>query len=585
VYLFATLILAAVATVPSPAPSPQLPAVPVVAPGYAAPNASPPPPGIVGVTQQPFVGITLENAIGMALSQNPNLQIAQANRHVAQYGIEAAQGAYDVQFLVQPQYQYSIQPPQNAFFAGPGFSPIVNRTGSLTAGIQGVTRSGQQYSASVSGNQTYNNTAINTFDPYYPTIFSLGFTQPLARNRGINELTRQLELSQINEQSVTSQSLTTVSSTIALVQDTYWNLVAAWRNVAIQEEALKDTIIQQHSNVRLARRGASAPIDVVQVNAQIAVFQQQVFSALQQVGLLQNQLKSQLTTNPNDAIWRANLVPVTPVRQIPTQLSLVDLVTQAMRNRPELSTVREQLQSAAVNLRFAENQTKPQINLQLGYASSGFAGAVVPPGAFLQSQAQQIVAINQLIAAVNPTLPPNQQITPIPNQNLPVPKYLTGGLGESIKTLLSNDFPTYTAGVQVVFPIGNHTAKADMASALEQQRIAQIQEAATIQQITMEVRDALQTYQSAQAQLLAARAARDASEQVLASEIRRFHAGESTTYLVLQREIEVADNRAAEVSAQTNLNKAVVELQRSTGTILSANNVNITTVGGGAQRK
>ena len=160
------------------------------------------------------------------------------------------------------------------------------------------------------------------------------------------------------------------------------------------------------------------------------------------------------------------------------------------------------------------------------------------------------MAINQLIAAVNQTLPPSQQIPALPTSNTPVPAYLSGGLDRSIKNLLANKFPTYTAGVQVIFPIGNHTAKADLAAAQEQQRALQIEEAATIQQVTADVRNALQTYQSAQAQLAAARTARESSQQVLSSEERRFHAGESTTFLVLQREIELADNRGREVSAQ-----------------------------------
>jgi HAE1 family hydrophobic/amphiphilic exporter-1 len=579
-----TLILAAVATVPSPAPSQQLPAVPAVAPGYAAPKATPPPPGIVGITQQPFVGITLDNAIGMALAQNPNLTIAQANRRIAQYQIEAAQGAYDIRFAIQPQYQNVSTPPQNAFFAGPNFTPIMQQKTSLTTGINGILRGGQQYNVSVSGTQTWDNTAVNAFNPYYPTLFSLAFTQPLSRNGYYNQQNLQLQLTQINQQTVSFQTLTTVSSTIAQVQNTYWDLVAAWRNVAIQEESLRNVIVQQRSNVRLARRGAIAPIDVVQVNAQIAVFQQDVSSALQQVALLQNSLKSQLTTNAGDAIWRANLVPTSPVLQIPQEPSLSDLVIEALKNRPEIAAVRSQLQSAAVNVAYYQNQTKPQIDLQLGYQSNGFAGTVLPPGQFFQSQASQVTAINQLIAAVNQTLPPSQQITPLPSTTTPVPSYLSGGLGQSIKNLLQNKFPVYSAGILVQFPIGNRTARGDLGAALEQQRIAQIQEATTIQQVTTDVRNALQTYQSALSQLAAARAAREASEQILSSEERRFRAGESTTYLVLQRQIELADNRGREVSAQTNLNKAVVELQRATGTILSANNVNVTTVGGGAPK-
>ena len=582
--LLASVLLAAAAAVPSPVPSPQLPAVPAVAPGYAAPQVSPPPPNVVGVAQQPFVGITLANAIGMALSRNPNLAVAQANRRIANYQIEAAKGAYDVQLSVEPMYQYITQPPANEFFAGPNFTPIKQRVTSVAAGVQGILPGGQQYSITASGKQMYDNTQINTFNPTYPTIFSVNFVQPLARGRNITSASRELELAQLNAQGSDAQTLTTVSNTIDQVQKTYWDLVAAWRNVAIQEQALKDTIAQQHSNVRLARQGASAPIDVVQTNTQVAVFQEDVFSALQSVAALQNQLKSELVTDPGDPLWNANLVPTTPVLQLPQQPALADLLKEALRSRPEIAQIRSVRQTADVNLAYAQNQVKPQVNLDLGYTTNGFAGTLVPLSSspFLEQSVAQFVAISQLIAAVNRTLPPAQQIPALPNPNVPVPQNLQGGLSESIKNLFSNKFPSYAAGVQVIFPIGNTTARADLAAAEEQERSATVQEASTIQNVALDVRNALQAYQSAQARLVAARAAREASEQVLGSEQRRFRAGESTTFLVLQREIELADNRGRELQAQTDLNKAVVDLQRATGTILSANNVNVTTVGEGA---
>lgn len=585
--LFGIIVLLAQATVPSPAPSPNLPVTPNVAPGYAAPSVSPPPPGIVGVTQSPFVGLTLQNAVGMALEKNPDLAVAQANRRIAEYQIQAAKGAYDVRFSIEPQYQYNVQAPQNPFFAGPGFTPIVQKNGTVNVGASGQLPGGQQYSVTGTASDTENNTQINSFNPMYPSLFSVTFSQPLGRNRYINEVSHQIQLAEINSQATNAQTLTTVSSTISQVETTYWDLVAAWRNVAIQEQALTDTITQQHSNVRLARAGASAPIDVVQANTQIAVFQENVFSALQNVSTLQNQLKSELLSNPNDPIWSANLVPVTPVLQLPQQPTLESMVLTALRNRPEISQIRAEVQTANANLTYAANQTKPQVDLQLGYTSNGFAGAPVNPATspFLENSILQQQAINQLIAAVNRTLPPAQQIPALPNSNAPIPGYLQGGLSKSIENLLSNKFPVYTAGVLVTFPIGNTTARADLAAAQEQERSAQIQEASTIQRVTMDVRNALQAYESAQARLLAARTAREASEQVLSSEQRRFHAGASTTFLVLQREIELADNRGLELQAQTDLNKAVVELERATGTILTANNVNVTNVGEGALKQ
>ena len=48
---------------------------------------------------------------------------------------------------------------------------------------------------------------------------------------------------------------------------------------------------------------------------------------------------------------------------------------------------------------------------------------------------------------------------------------------------------------------------------------------------------------------------------------------------MLQRQVELEQARGQELQAQTDLNKAVVELQRVQGTILSDNGVNVRTLG------
>jgi outer membrane protein TolC len=131
-------------------------------------------------------------------------------------------------------------------------------------------------------------------------------------------------------------------------------------------------------------------------------------------------------------------------------------------------------------------------------------------------------------------------------------------------------------------PIGNNTAKGALGVADEQAHIAAVQKLGTAERIQYEVRNAVQTYQAALARLFAAREAREASAQVLASEERKFRNGESTTFLINQRQVEFVQNQGLELQAQTDLNKAVVELQRVDGSILTANNVSLGTLGQGA---
>ncbi len=536
--------------IPTPVPTPVTPPVPAVAPGYQAPNVRPTSADIVGVTQQPFVGISLSNAIGMALLKNPDLAVSASNTRVATYQVQEAKGANDVRFFVEPSVKHDTSPALNPFFSGgTDFQPIVQNYQSQEAGVEGQFETGTQYNLNVSQTKVNDNTYINSFNPYYYGSFNVSITQPLLKGFSMNDDKRQIQLSLVNADATRAATLASTSTTIASVEDAYWDLVAAWRNVAIQEDALHTSVLQQQSNVRQATHGYAAPIDAVESSTQVAVYQQNVFSALQTVSQLQNQLKSLIVSDPGDPIWEANLVPTSSVQGAPPTPSVDALLASALQNRPEVQQALDAQKQADVNLAYAKNAKLPQADLQLSYNGNGFAGKALPP-------------LGGVFGDATP------------------PPYMVGTYGQAFAN--SGKFATYSAGVQVSIPVGNNTAKGAVGVADEQEHVAAIQKLNTSQRIQYEVRNAVQSYQASLARLFAARQAREASAEVLASEERKFRNGESTTFLVNQRQIEFVQNQGLELQAQTDLNKAVVELQRVDGSILSQNGVSLSTLGSGA---
>ncbi len=307
---------------------------------YIAPMVIEDKANIIGVTQSPFVGITLQDAVAMALMKNPNLAISASNARISAYQVVEARGAFDVKLQVQPTSNYNVQPPLNPFEAGPGsegqylnqnypgpnetkylYTPgpgdVIQHQSTFTYGLGGQSLNGTQYQAGIEQQRVFNNTVLNSFNPYYVASLNLSVIQPLLRNLGMNAPKHQLLLAQVSADSSAQSALVNASDTISQVSNSYWNLVAAWRNVAIQEEALKDAVTQQHSIVRLAKRGATAPIDATEAATQVAAFQDDVYSALQTVAELQNQLKGLIVTDANDKIWQANLLPTSQVEQLP----------------------------------------------------------------------------------------------------------------------------------------------------------------------------------------------------------------------------------------------------------------------------
>jgi len=56
----------------------------------------------------------------MALVKNPELAISASNVRIARYRIVQAKANFDVQLHVEPSSNFSVTPPENLFFAGPG---------------------------------------------------------------------------------------------------------------------------------------------------------------------------------------------------------------------------------------------------------------------------------------------------------------------------------------------------------------------------------------------------------------------------------------------------------------------------------
>ncbi len=152
----------------------------------------------------------------------------------------------------------------------------------------------------------------------------------------MNAPKHQLQLALINADSNSQSALVSASDTISQVSNSYWNLVAACATWRYQEEALKDAVTQQHSIVRLAKRGATARSTRPKRPRKSRRSRTVCIRRCRAFSELQNQLKGLIVTDANDRIWEANLLPTSQVEQLPGAPTLETVVQTAVRNRPEI---------------------------------------------------------------------------------------------------------------------------------------------------------------------------------------------------------------------------------------------------------
>jgi outer membrane protein len=153
------------------------------------------------------------------------------------------------------------------------------------------------------------------------------------------------------------------------------------------------------------------------------------------------------------------------------------------------------------------------------------------------------------------------------------PSFFNGGYTRSFANLFRKDAPNYSVGVTISLPLRNKTAKADLAIAEIQKTQIDARTRTQEQTVVAEVRNAVQSVESARQRVLASRRATENAGIQLKGEQKLYEAGRSTTFLLFQRENALTNARNAEIRAETDFNKALAELQRVTSTTFEANNI------------
>ncbi|HEV2800877.1 MAG TPA: TolC family protein [Pyrinomonadaceae bacterium] len=552
--------------------------VPQVAPDYRATlGATLPVLERVGVNMAEQRPLALREAIELALQNGKDIEVARTNVRAAEFDLTAARGAYDPRFNTSTFYERSKTPVASFLSGGEGGAVTTSGLGG-TMRFEGLTPTGGgNYRFDFSSSRQTTNSLFSALNPQYPTAFSFTYAQPLLRGLRFDAPRRQIEIAKKNLSLTDAQFRQRAIETITQVQRAYWDLVFALRNLQIQRDSARDARTQLEHNRRLVNEGQLAPIDIVAAEAQVANFEQNVYVALDEVGRTENALKNLIAENRQSEVWRVAIVPTDTVDVQPPSVALEDAMQAALTTRPELQQSDVAREINALDERLAREATRPQLDLVGTYGAVGLAGAfdATSFNPFTASGDAVRERVNELTGIINAL--PGQNDLPLlpapPAQT--IPGTLVGGYGQSLINLGANRFNNFRVGVQLNLPLRNRTAEAQLGRTLVERDRLRVQREQLEQLIQVDVRNALQVTRTAESRLRAAAVQRSATEQQYASEQRKFEAGQSTFFLVLERQTALANARGLELRAQTELNKAVAELQRATGNALEANQVQV----------
>ncbi|HET6974693.1 MAG TPA: TolC family protein [Pyrinomonadaceae bacterium] len=527
----------------------------------------------VGVETADAIQLTLNEAIRLALENNNDIRTSRIDVEKAEYRLTASRGAYDPKIFSETYFEHSSTPVAS-FLGGNSSGSLKQKDFTSRAGLSGLApKFGGSYQFDVSSTHLSSNNFFNALDPAISSRFSFSYTQPLVRGLKTDDTRRKIEIAKKNLTLTDVQFRQRATDVITRVEKAYWELVHALKSLQVQTEAVKQTRAQVETNKKQVAQGVLAPIDVVEAEAQVKIYEQNVYAAQEEVTRMENALKTLMLASRSSEVWSRALLPVTPVNLEAPRMLLSDAIQTALENRFELAELRTSKDINEINKRFYRDQTKPQVDLVVNYSSNGYAGSLTdndnPILNGLTSLDRRVSELSTLAGL--PVLPPTTFNT--------IPADLQGGFGRSWSNLLGQDNPTVRVGVKISLPLKNRTAKAELGESLAEGRRIDTVRAQAEQLIEAEVRNAIQKVRSVEASMSAAEAARVAAEQQYVSEQRKFQGGMSTVFLVLQRQTDLVMARGRELETQTDLNKAIAEFQRATGNTFRYRNVAVISEG------
>jgi HAE1 family hydrophobic/amphiphilic exporter-1 len=535
----------------------------------------------VGSTSLP---LSMNDAIKRALENNNDIEVARDDVRFAETQLRSLEGIFDPVFAITPTYDKRISPQQSSL-GGSGSTGTVSQT-TLSwspSVVKQFGRGGGNYFLQFVNSHTNTSNSFSLLNPFYSSNLSLSFTQPLWRDRSIDNNRRQIRIQRKRLDQSDSDFRNRTIQVITQVQQAYWELVFALRDQQNQLENLNLSRENLRNVEAQIAAGAKAPLERAEVQTELANRETSLLTAIQSVAIAENNLKILIFKDPSSPDWSAQVTPTDTPKFDTTPVNLDEALKAARDNRPELKRLRLQNDINAIDIQYFKNQTKPQVDLTGAVALTGLAGTdvsnAVPIGtqvpliggnpltnqtAFLLQQIQAIQTAQGLPVATSPLV---ATTSGGPNPTL------IGGYGQDLRNLLNGKTRNVTVGVAISLPFKNKTAQANLAGARIQQEQLQASMRSQEQTIEVDVRNSAQAVESARQRVLSAREARVNAELQLEGEQRLYQVGRSTTFLLFQRENALANARASELRAETDYNKALADLQRATSTTLRANNV------------
>ena len=519
------------------------------APALAQPPA---PPQTVSPSQRtaPFVtagtrvDLSIEEAVARAREKNIDIGVARITPRLTDFTIAGLEANYRMNVTSTIGKRNNTTAVTNQTQGGTGTSQTTG-TASWQGGLaQNMKWHGGSWTAGWTNSRVATSNVFATRNPTFNSGLTGSVTQPLLRGWRIDSTRASLQTNVISQKNdeITLQS--TVSTTMANTRNAYWDLVFAIQAVEAAQNSLDISTKLVQDNQARVEIGTLAPIDIKSAEAEQANRRLTLVQAQSTVRTSELALKRLIVSGTDDPLWSSSINPVDRPAATPEPINVDAAVARALRERTDLQQSINNLKISDINLRNQVESTRPQLDLVGSYGLSGAGGT-------------QIIRAPGLGGEILNTIP--------------------SGYFDALRNLGGFNLPAWNVQVNFAIPIGQSAAEANVARSKLSLEQSNANLKALQLQIATDVANAALTVQSSLESVQASVKARELAQDRLNAMQSKFEVGMSTNYEVVQAQRDYLDAQNAELRAQLNYRKALVNFE----TVQTVGTRAVGAVGGG----
>jgi len=485
---------------------------------------------------QSNVFVSLRECIEIGLEKNLGLTIDRFNPAVEWEGIRLERSVFDPQFYGLIKWSETKEPRlyEKYFITGDKKLVVGNTERERTeysGNISGKFITGLKYTIGMGQDRFFQDPGgVDGWKAQYSANVAGSLEVPLLKNFGIDVNLAPLRI-QRNNWRISRISLEeTVQNLITDITKAYWTLYFTREDANAKEYTLRLALELLKINTAKVKVGMAAPIEITQAKAQIALQEEQLIVAKNNILNAEDQLRQIINYNMEDLLRSKALRPI-EYHLIPIEKPDVDnvnfdeinCINQALKYRQSLRIVGLQYRNTKEQMKIAKNNLLPEFNVVAGLGYQG----------------------------------------------------LGGNFGNAYDDEYTGSHPDWSVGLEVSFPLFYNEPVATYRRAKYQKEQAKITVEQEKQNIAIQVRTALRNVITDRKRIQATREGTKEAQEQLRAEQEKFNVGQSTTFLVLQYQDDLAAALSREIRALADYRISLAELYRVTAQTLQIENIKI----------